>query len=179
MRTHATQERLLDWFQSFDRWRTPLRKLWCLSQSDLDDVVQEVFLRLLRYDKVALIENPQAYLLRMAANVVGERTMRSRHRHPHDARWLDDLQAESDPEHEVAQEGTHRQLRQALIGVSARQREVLRLHFGEGLTRAQIAERLKISERSVKRDLINAYSRLRILLDADLAGEPEFRDGSD
>jgi len=177
MCTHGTHERLLDWFQSFHRWRSPLRQLWCLSQSDLDDVVQEVFLRLLRYDNVALIENPQAYLFQMAANVVWEWTMRSRHRHPHDARWLDDLQAESDPEHEVAQEGAHRQLRQAFVGLSPRQREVLRLHFGEGLTRGQIAERLKTSERSVKRDLINAYGRLRILLDADLAGEPDCATG--
>jgi RNA polymerase sigma factor (sigma-70 family) len=91
--------------------------------------------------------------------------MRSRHRHPHDARWLDDLQAESDPEHETARETAYRQLHQSLAGLPPRQREVLRLHFGEGLARAQIAERLQTSERSVKRDLIKAYSRLRILLD--------------
>ena len=29
--------------------------------------------------------------------------MRSRHRHPHDARWLDDLEADSDPERELAE----------------------------------------------------------------------------
>jgi len=158
-------ERLADWFQSFRRWRSPLRKLWFLSESDLDDVAQEVFLRLLRYEHVELIEHPQAYLFRMAANVVGEWNMRSRHRHPHDARWLDDLQAESDPEHETARETAYRQLHQSLAGLPPRQREVLRLHFGEGLAPAQIAERLQTSERSVKRDLIKAYSRLRILLD--------------
>jgi RNA polymerase sigma-70 factor (ECF subfamily) len=179
MRTHATHERLKDWFQSFRRWRSPLRKLWSLSESDLDDVAQEVFLRLLRYDNVELIERPQAYLFRMAANVVGEWTMRSRHRHPHDARWLDDLHAESDPELEVARETAHRQLRQALASLPARQREVLRLHFGEGLARAQIAERLQISERSVKRDLISAYGKLRVVLDSDLAEQPELRDWSE
>jgi RNA polymerase sigma factor (sigma-70 family) len=179
MRTRATHELLSDWFQSFRRWRSPLRKLWYLSESDLDDVAQEVFLRLLRYDSVELIEHPQAYLFRMAANVVGEWSMRSRHRHPHDARWLDDLEAESDPEREVAGETAHRQLRQALGELPPRQREVLRLHFGEGLARAQIAERLKTSERSVKRDLINAYGRLRILLGPDLAADPELRDRSD
>lgn len=179
MPTHAKHERLKDWFQSFRRWRLPLRKLWSLSESDLDDVAQEVFLRLLRYDHVELIEHPQAYLFRMATNVVGEWTMRSRHRHPHDARWLDDLQAESDPEREMARETAYRQLHRSLASLPPRQREVLRLHFGEGLARAQIAERLQTSERSVKRDLINAYGRLRVVLDPELAGQRELRDMSE
>src|SRR3569833_1368156 len=143
-----------------------------LTESDLDDVAQEVFLRLLRYDNVDLIEHPQAYLFRMAANVLGEWTMRSQHRHPHDASWLEDLQADSDPECEADRESARRQLRTALAGLPPRHQEVLRLHFGEGLARAQIAQRLKISERSVKRDLINAYGRLRIVLDSDRTDRP-------
>jgi|KBSMisStandDraft_5_1062788.scaffolds.fasta_scaffold142432_1 RNA polymerase sigma-70 factor (ECF subfamily) len=177
MRTDAKHERLTDWFQLFRRWRLPLRKLWLLTESDLDDVAQEVFLRLLRYDNVDLIEHPQAYLLRMAANVLGERTMRSRHRHTHDARWLEDLQAESDPECEAARESAHGHLHDVLASLPPRQQEVLRLHFGEGLTRAQIADRIKTSERSVKRDLIGAYARLRTVLHRDQAGRPELLDG--
>jgi len=176
MRTHLTHERLTDWFQSFRRWRSRLRKSWRLSESELDDVAQEVFLRLLRYDNVELIEHPQAYLFRMATNVAGEWSMRSRHRHPHDARWLDDLQAESDPESELTREAAHQQLRQALESLPPRQREVLRLHFGEGLSRAQIAERLQTTARSVKRDLINAYGRLRIVMGSDLAARTELRE---
>lgn len=179
MATRATHDRLTEWFQSFRHWRAPLRKSWFLSENDLDDVAQEVFLRLLHYNKLEAIEHPQAYLLRMASHVVGEWNMRSRLRHPHEARWLDDLQAESDPERDVTREGTHRQLREALAGLSPRQREVLRLHFGEGLARAQIAERLEISERSVKRDLISAYGRLRIVLNADNPGKPTLYDGSE
>ena len=40
MRTRATHELLSDWFQSFRRWRSPLRKLWYLSESDLDASLQ-------------------------------------------------------------------------------------------------------------------------------------------
>lgn len=65
--------------------------------------------------------------------------------------WLDELQDESDLECE------------------------LRLHFGEGLTRAQIAERLETSERSMKRDLIKTYGRLRIALESDAAEYLELR----
>ena len=178
MRTRASQDRLTDWFTRFRLWRGPLRKFlsarWSVSASDLDDVAQEVFLRLLRYDNAELVEHPQAYLFKMASNVAGEWALRSRHRYPHDARWLTDLRAGSDPEREVARQAAAAQLRQALDGLSPRQREVLRLHFGEGLARPQIAERLKTSERIIKRDLINAYSRLRTLLDSDIADELHF-----
>jgi DNA-binding CsgD family transcriptional regulator len=46
---------------------------------------------------------------------------------------------------------------------------VLRLHFGDGLTRAAIATRLKISPRMVKRDLIQAYAALRTDRNAAIA----------
>ncbi len=140
----------------------------------MDDVAQEVFLRLLRYENAELIEHPQAYLFKMASNVAGEWALRSRHRHPHDARWLVELYTISDPEREVVRQAANEQVRQAIATLPPRQREVVRLHFGEGLARAQIAERLKTTERVVKRDLINAYSSLRTVLNADIADDLNF-----
>jgi RNA polymerase sigma-70 factor (ECF subfamily) len=181
MPSRATHQRLTDWFQWFRRWRAPLRKFlvarWSVAPNDLDDVAQEVFLRLLRYDNTEFIEHPQAYLFRMAANVAGEWAMRARHRHPHDARWLLDLRADSQPDQELAREAAHREVRQALAGLPSRQREFLRLHFGEGLSRAQIAERMGVSERIVKRDLIKAYGTLRTELDADITESLSFESG--
>ena len=53
-------------------WRAPLRKFLmghgAVSGADVNDVAQEVFLRLLRYDRAELIEYPQAYLFKMASN---------------------------------------------------------------------------------------------------------------
>ena|SRR2546427_7067363 len=57
------KRRLADWFR---QWRSPLRKFLLrrgsVPASDLDDIAQEVFLRLMRYDRTELIEHPQAYL---------------------------------------------------------------------------------------------------------------------
>ncbi len=139
-----------------------------MGASDVDDVAQEVFLRLLRYDNAELIEHPQAYLFKMAENVAGEWAMRARHRHPHDARWLADLRAQSQPDQEVAHEAAQRDLRAALHRLPPRQREVLRLHFGEELVRAEIAKQLNVSERVVKRDLVRAYATLRTHLNAGI-----------
>src|SRR5687768_14022872 len=70
--------------------------------ADLDDVAQEVFLRLMRYPRSELVEHPQAYLFRMAANVAAERALRARHSRPHESEWLDDLTADDRPQDNVA-----------------------------------------------------------------------------
>jgi RNA polymerase sigma factor (sigma-70 family) len=172
MPTSPTRERLSELFDRFRTWRGPLRKVLLsrgsLPASDLDDVGQEVFLRLLRYQNADLIEHPQAYLFKMASNVAGEWAMRAQRRHPHDAQWLAELRATSQPDRELEQEAARADLHAALERLPARQREVLRLSFGEGLGRADIARQLKVSERVVKRDLLHAYQRLRTELTPEL-----------
>jgi RNA polymerase sigma-70 factor (ECF subfamily) len=161
--------RLTEWFH---KWRTPLRKFlvarWSVARSDLDDVAQEVFLRLLRYERVELIEHPQAYLYKMAANVVTEWSMKARNRYRHDDQWLGELPSGATPESEMVKADARVCLYDALQALPPRPREMLRLYFGEGLSRAQIAERLAVSPRIVKRDLIVAYTKLRQLLDENV-----------
>jgi len=56
----ADHAKLMDWFERFKRWRAPLRKLLVarglVGAQDLDDVPQEVFLRLLRFENTELIQ---------------------------------------------------------------------------------------------------------------------------
>src|SRR5690606_31586487 len=75
----ARNRRLISWFE---RWRMPMRT-WLASHSsvpaaDLDDLAQEAFLRFMRYSSDALIEHPQTYLFRIAANVANEWRERAR-----------------------------------------------------------------------------------------------------
>ena len=170
---HPDRAQVIHWFQRFKRWKAPLRRLLAargpLGAHDVDDIAQEVFLRLLRFQNTELIEHPEAYLFRMATNVAGEWAMLARHRHPHGQQWLSDLPAAGRPEHEVGREAAQEEFRRALQALPARQREVLRLHFGDGLNRAEIAARLKMTERMVKRDLVLAYAALRTERNAELA----------
>src|SRR5215471_1442992 len=87
--------RLTDWFR---QWRSPLRKFLigkgAVPTSDLDDVAQEVFLRLMRYDRSELIEHPQAYLYKMASNVAAERAIRGRYARSREPEWLAALATE-------------------------------------------------------------------------------------
>ena len=88
-RRHSRDGRLIEWF---GKWRKPIRN-WLRNRAsvppgDIDDLAQEVFLRLLRYSDDITVDNPQGYLFRIAANVANEWRERSRVRKPHDDSWL-------------------------------------------------------------------------------------------
>ena len=170
--------RLVAWFK---RWRKPIRQ-WLSHRSsvptaDLDDLAQEVFLRLLRYSDDVAIDNPQGYLFRIAANVANEWQERARHRKPHDDSWLEDLQVEftDEPENTIAREVANKHMQEAVNKLPRRQREVLLLHVNEGLTYKQIAERQGLTYRVILRDLTRAYSQLRMQLKQDDLGDMENR----
>jgi RNA polymerase sigma-70 factor (ECF subfamily) len=170
--------RLVAWFK---RWRKPIRQ-WLSHRSsvptaDLDDLAQEVFLRLLRYSDDVAIDNPQGYLFRIAANVANEWQERARHRKPHDDSWLEDLQVEfsEEPENTIARQVAREYMQEAVNKLPRRQREVLLLHVNEGLTYKQIAERQGLTYRVILRDLTRAYSQLRMQLKQDDLGDMENR----
>ena len=125
-------------------------------------------MRLLRYDKGELVDYPQAYLFKMAANVVNEWAIRANRRHPHESKWLLGLLAADCPEEDVARAQARAEVTRALNTLSPRQRAVLKLQFSEGLGRTEIALRLESTERAIKRDLLKSYERLRGELNTDL-----------
>jgi RNA polymerase sigma-70 factor (ECF subfamily) len=172
MRDPETTSRLTEWFR---KWRSPLRKFLigkvAVPFSDLEDVSQEVFLRLLMYERIELVEHPQAYLYKMAHNVAAEWAIRSRCRHPHDSRWLAGLVADELPQDGAEFQELEREVARAVNTLRPRHREVLKLHFAGGLTRPEIAERLNMTPRSVKRSIIYSFDRLREELDPQLAGD--------
>jgi RNA polymerase sigma-70 factor (ECF subfamily) len=171
MTSRESQNRLTSWFH---QWHSPLRKFLvvhsALPGADLEDVAQEVFLRLLRYERAELVENPQAYLYKMAANVAAEWALRARSRLPHEAKWLLDLTSESQPDQDAERDATSQEIERVLQHLPARQREMLKLHFNEGLGYAEIAQRIGSSQRVVKRQLVRSYATLRAELDVELLG---------
>lgn len=163
MDAQANNERLIQWFK---QWRKPIRS-WLRNRrgvpsGEIDDLAQEVFLRLLRFSTETLVENPQGYLFRIAANVANEWKERCRVRRPHDDNWLEDLQIsdELEPQNifEREQERSYYQRRIDLL--PPRQRAILLLHVNERMTYQQIAEARNLSYRIVLRDLTRAYANL-------------------
>src|SRR5689334_10397665 len=99
MTSADAKRRLSDWFR---QWRLPLRRFLLgragVTAADVDDVAQEVFLRLMRYEKAELMDHPQAYLYKVASNVAAEWSIRARNRQHHDDKWLGSLVDREQPE---------------------------------------------------------------------------------
>lgn len=154
--------RVADWY---GEWQRPLRRFIAqrraIPSRDLEDVAQEVFVRLMRYNRAELIEQPQAYLFKMAANVAVEWAIRSRNASAREMTWLADNERGDSSEEDMSRLAAEEQIARALLTLCPRQREVLKLQFFEGLSRAQTAERLGVTERAVKRALAKSYQRLR------------------
>lgn len=169
MASTDSQLRLADWFR---QWRVPLRRFLLgrgsISASELDDVSQEAFLRLLRYGRTELIEDPQAYLYKVASNVAAEWAIRGRRMRTRDPTWLTELAQTDQLRNEAGQLELQQEVGRALLTLSAQQRQVMKLQFYAGLTRSEIASKMCLSERSVKRALMKGYAKLRQQLSADL-----------
>lgn len=166
-RQSRQRDTLAEWFRDL---QAPLRRFIARRQgvkpADLDDVAQEVFLRLLRSDRGDLVVDPRSYLFKVAANVAWEWSMRAQQRHPHSAGWLDELADDADVVDAAARAQRHAELDAALALLPVRTTEVLRLHFHEGLTREAIAQHLNVTERIVKREIVKGLESLRVRLGA-------------
>lgn len=171
MTSGDAKRRISDWFR---QWRSPLRRFLAgrlrVPSADVDDLAQEVFLRLMRYDTAELIDHPQAYLYKVASNVAAEWTIRARNQRPHDSKWLAELVDPSQPEAPVLEATVRAEVRQGLRTLTPQQRNLLDLYFTNGLSHAQIAAERGESLRSIRRQFAKSYEKLRRELDPELLG---------
>lgn len=133
--------------------------------ADVPDMVQEVYLRLLRVESPESIENPEAYVLTIAKHVLYEH--RTRHAPTTGAmdigQFEDRLATEpaDEPEERALSAERLALLRQALAGLSPKAQAVLVLHRVEGLTLEEIGRRIGVSRSMAKKYLAKALARCR------------------
>lgn len=141
------------------------RRVW--HGQELEDVVQEVYLRLLRVKHSELVRNPLAYLYGVASHVVREFNLGKHHtRMVFDSDVVDMLT--DNPESASSSEtGSHfeRQVSEALGQLSASRMAVLLLERRDGLSHAEIAQKLGLSVHTVKKYGVEALAHVRASLE--------------
>jgi RNA polymerase sigma factor (sigma-70 family) len=130
--------------------------------ADVPDLMQEVFLRLLRVKDHEAIRNPQAYLYTIASHVLHQHALNQPNR-PEGSDVLDivtELEAstDADPSEELDIQQRVERICQSLEAVSPRACAALILYRCEGLTLQEIGDRLGVSRPMAKRYLLRAMA---------------------
>ena len=82
--------------------------------ADLQDLAQEVYLRLLRVEQPKLISDPSSYVYRVALNVAEEWRLRAAQALEHSSDALETMESDQDPEQSAAQTERQAAMRRAL-----------------------------------------------------------------
>lgn len=132
---------------------------------DIEDLAQETYLRLLRARDLRDVSNPQAYLLTVARHVILE--WRNEHAPQVSHVPLDEdlLVDDSSPDLELEAQVPQQQLERALATVSPVMRATLLLRLRDDQSSSEIAEKLGLTDRQVKRYLARGYEHLRVILE--------------
>jgi RNA polymerase sigma-70 factor (ECF subfamily) len=133
------------------------------NEDDVQELAQETFLRLLRVTRVDLVVDPQAYLYRVARNLVYEQGTR---RLPAGS-WVADAELESvedphgTPEAEAERALLVRSIKRVLAELSPRNQAILLLFCQHGLNQREISDRVGLSKSMVQKCLAQAIAHCR------------------
>ncbi len=148
------------------RYRRPLTSYFekrIRESYDIDDLVQEVFIRLAHRPNFDNIEYLEGYVFQIAANVIRDRVRRRAVRHAAEHDPLENCQLPNNdfsPERVLQGRELLDQALEALLELPARTRDVFVLRLYEGMKQEEIATSLQISIESVRFHLRRAKEHM-------------------
>ena len=150
--------------------------------ADAQDLAQEAYLRLLRVKNAQLIEDPVAYLFRIARNLIGE--LYTKLPPPSDS--VDELELADfhiNVEVEAEKEQQMDRLEEVLEHVHPKCRAAIVMQRRDGMTVDEIAAELNLSRGMVKKHLAQGLARCRARLrryhEESFLSEPQQRKNPD
>ncbi len=131
--------------------------------ADVQELAQEAYLRMLRVSRKEFIKHPQAYLYRIATNLVYESYTNSLTA----SQWASEEElnklemAEPLPEQAVARSRQLQQIEQAMSELSPKCRAVVSMRSRQGMTNPEIAEQMGLSTEMVKKYMSKGVAHCR------------------
>lgn len=136
------------------------------NEQDAKDVVQEIYLRLLRLGQGELVRNPHAYVYFVASQVLTQFRMRARENPVmYDSQFLrnyDRHPANPGPDGVAERWLALAEVEELLAALPPMHRRIFMMRKIDGLSWTQIAEALKISVHTVKKYLCEANARINV-----------------
>lgn len=127
----------------------------CNGHGELDDIVQDIYYRLLKLSSVAHIDDPRNYLFQIARNIVIDQVRRKSVVNIDTVQNLDDLGVADlgpSPEHAAMARAELQWVLGVIANLPDRCRDVIRLRKIYGLSQAETAENLGVTENVVEKE---------------------------
>ena len=139
------------------------------SGADVEDLMQDLYLKVGAVDDAAEVREPRAYLYRLASNLMMDRWRSVRRSAARDGAWRQIAHAtgatedmDDAPSAEAVVAGRQRLalLMAALDRLPEKTRTIFRLHKFEGLSYAEVATKLGVSKSTVEKHMMEALKTL-------------------
>lgn len=146
------------------------------SMSAAEDLIQDLYVRAASLEPGEPLENPSAYLYRLASNLMLDRLRSERRSGARDSAWLQSNRLETggeatadEPSAEQSLAGRQRlsQVARAISDLPPKTRRAFELHKLEGLTQEETARALGVSRKTVEKQISSALQRLLAKLAED------------
>jgi RNA polymerase sigma-70 factor (ECF subfamily) len=134
-----------------------------------EDLVQEIYLKVVALDPGRQIDNPAGYLHRLGSNLMLDRLRGERRAAVRDSEWRDsyrtvagaeDVADDPRPEDVIAARQRLEAVVRALADLNPQTQRVFRLHKFDGMTHAEVAQALGISRSGVEKHVSAALRHL-------------------
>jgi RNA polymerase sigma-70 factor (ECF subfamily) len=146
------------------------------STTAAEDLVQDLYVRVASLAPGERVENPSAYLYRLASNLMLDRMRSERRSTARDGAWVNAHRTEiggesvaDDPSAEQAVSARQRLalMVRAIAELPPKTRRAFELHKLEGMTQEETAETLGVSRKTVEKQIAVALQRLAARLAED------------
>lgn len=137
--------------------------------ADVEDLLQDLYLKVAGIEATAEVREPRAYLYRLASNLMMDRWRSGRRSAARDTAWRDiahvsgpteDLDDAPSAEAVVAGRERLTRLMTALDRLPDKTKSIFRLHKFEGFSYAEVADRLGVSKSTVEKHMMDALKVL-------------------
>ena len=137
--------------------------------ADVEDLLQDLYLKISAVDSSAEVREPRAYLYRLASNLMMDRWRSGRRSTARDGAWRDiahvsgpteDMDDAPSAEAVVAARQRLAKLMTALDALPDKTRTIFRLHKFQDLSYAEVAEKLSVSKSTVEKHMMSALKVL-------------------
>lgn len=137
--------------------------------ADVDDLMQDLYLKVIGTDASTEVREPRAYLYRLASNLMMDRWRSTRRSAARDASWreisnvsgpAEDIDDAPSAEAVVAGRDALAALMAALSRLPDKTQTIFRLHKFNGLSYAEVAKNLGVSRSTVEKHMMEALKTL-------------------